>query len=549
MSNALAPLQSPSFRLLWLATILSATGGFIQSVAGSWLMLELTGSSAWVGLMVASGFIPLLFFSVISGVLADMFNRATIMRIAQATMAFSALAMALLTHFELMTPIRLVALGLILGTGAALNLPAWQSLMPELVPREHLASAVAMQAAGFNVARAIGPALGGLVVGALGAAWGFGINSVSYLAVIAVLFYISPSLVIRPRQDSSWVSAASTGIRYARFTPPFRRLLILVAIFAITSSVVQALIPTHTQFLGGDASTFGVVLGAMGAGALLGAVIRPRLMGRSTGNTVPATMTLFGLAGVGVGLAPNAFWAGVSMFFTGIFFLLTMSTIQATAQLIAPEWIRGRAMSLYTLAWAGTIPLGSILSGMVADAIGTPSAFIAFSAGSIALGLLAPRFEIPRIDDIESPGFTMEPGEPHVATLVKGGPVIVLNTWIINEEDFVEFARLMNQLRLIRLTTGAYRWRLMRNASEPHRVTELFEIHSWEEHLAQHTRIDDQARALIDKARSFDRANGPLSRHLIAMDVDDDEWFTELVITHEEMHRTDGSISLGDQGI
>src|SRR5690606_30804241 len=159
----------------------------------------------------------------------------------------------------------------------------------------HLASAVALQSAGFNVARAIGPALGGLVVGALGAAWGFGINSVSYLAVIAVLFYISPSLVVRPRQDSSWVSAASTGIRYARFTPPFRRLLILVAIFAITSSVVQALIPTHTQFLGGDASTFGVVLGAMGAGALLGAVIRPRLMGRSTGNTVPATMTLFGL--------------------------------------------------------------------------------------------------------------------------------------------------------------------------------------------------------------------------------------------------------------
>lgn len=549
MTSAVAPLRFSHFRSLWAATIFSATGGFIQQVAGSWLMLELTGSSTWVGIMVASAFVPLLFFSIISGVLADMFNRANLMRVAQGIMATSALAMAAITQAGLMTPGLLVALGFMLGTGAALNLPAWQSLLPELVPRDHLASAIALQAAAFNTARAIGPAVGGALVATYGAAIGFGINAVSYLSVIAVLFYIAPTLKIRARQDTSLMSAASTGIRFARFTPAFRNLLMLVSLFAITSAVVQATIPVHTARLGGEAGAFGFMVGAMGAGALLGAVIRPRLFRSATRNTVPHTMALFGLVGIGIGLAPNLWVAGAGMFIGGIFWLLTMSTLNATAQLMAPEWIRGRAMSLYMLAWAGTIPLGSIIAGVVADQVGTPVTFVIFSTGSVVLGILAPRFQIPRLDDIESPGYTGEPGQPHTETSVEGGPVIVLNTWVIDPDEFIEFARVMNGLRLVRLSTGAYRWRLMRNVSAPNRVTELFEVHSWEEHLAQHTRIDDAAAALIARARSFDRADGPVNRHIIAIDVADNDVFERMVADHDEMHRIDGSINLPDHSL
>lgn len=543
MPSALAPLRYPRFRSLWVATILSATGGFIQTVAGSWLMLEMTGSNTWVGLMVASGFLPLLFFSIPSGVLADMFNRATLMRIAQGIMAFSALAMALLTQMGLMTPGILVALGFVMGTGAALNLPAWQSLLPELVPRDELASAVALQAAAFNTARAVGPALGGALVAAFGAALGFGINAVSYLAVIAVLFYIAPHLTVRIREDISVFAAASTGIRYARFTPAFRSLLTLVALFAMTSAVVQAIIPSHTSKLGGTASTYGIMLGAMGAGALVGAVVRPRFFGSSSTNLVPYTMAAFGLTGIVVGVAPNLQVAGAAMFVSGIFWLLTMSTLNATAQLLAPEWLRGRAMSLYMLAWAGTIPFGSILAGAVADAVETPWTFVIFSSGSVVLGLLAPRFHIPRVDDIVSPDFTGDPGEGHPETGVEGGPVIILNTWVIEENDYQDFIRTMNRLRQVRLTTGAYRWRLLRNVSDPTRITELFEVHSWEEHLAQHRRIDRAAAELIAQARAFDRADGPLSRHIIAIDTADDA-YAATIRTHEEMHRTDGSIEL-----
>ncbi|MCI0425115.1 MAG: MFS transporter [Actinobacteria bacterium] len=547
MTTAVAPLRYREFRSLWAATIFSATGTFIQTVAGSWLMFELTGSSTWVGLMVASSTLPFLFLSLLSGALADMFDRARLMVIAQSIMAGSALTMAVLTQLDLITPGILLGLGLVLGGGTTLNLPAWQALLPDLVPRPLLTSAIALQAAAFNTARAIGPALGGVIVVAYGPALGFGVNAVSYLSVIAVVFLIAPALTVRERDATSVLAATSIGIRYARFTPKFRNLLGVVAFFSVTSAVVQAILPVHTDHLGGSAGSFGLMLGLMGAGALVGAFVRPRLMASTTVNTVPYTISLFGLAGVGLGLAPNLWVAGVGMLLCGFFWLLTLSTLNATAQMMAPEWIRGRAMSMYNLAFAG-MPLGSILAGRVADQIGTPGALVAFSVGSVLLGLVAPRFGVPRLDDIEAPMFSNGAPEPvHPETVLEGGPVIVLNTWHIDEGDYPGFARVMNQLRLVRLSTGAYRWRLMRDVSDPTRFTELFAVRSWEEHLAQHSRIDDASADLIRRAREFDRAGGPRNRHLVAVDVAEIADFEEMVATHAEMHRVDGSISLPDQ--
>jgi MFS family permease len=549
MTSAVAPLQYREYRSLWATTIFSATGTFIQSVAGSWLMFELTRSGTWVGLMVASSTLPFLFLSLLSGALADMFDRARLMLIAQTIMAGSALAMALFTALDLMTPGLLLGLGLILGGGTTLNYPAWQALLPDLVPRHLIASAVALQSAAFNAARAVGPALGGVIVAAYGPALGFGINAVTYVSVVVVIIAIAPALTLRERDATSLMSATSIGIRYARFTPKFRSLLGLVAVFSMTSAVVHAILPLHTDHLGGSASVYGLMLGAMGAGALVGAFVRPRLIASLTVNTVPYTVALFGASGYLLGLAPNLLAAGLAMLLSGFFWLLTMSTLNATAQLLAPEWIRGRAMSLYNLAFAG-LPIGSIIAGGLADGVGTPGAILAFSTGSLVLGLVSPRFGIPRIDEIESPEFSHGAPPPvHDTEVLEGGPVIVLNTWDIGEADLPAFARVMNQLRLVRLSTGAYRWRLMRNISEPNRVTELFAVRSWSEHLAQHARIDDASAELIRRARAFDRGDGPRTRHLIAIDVAELEDFEEMVATHAEMHRHDGSINLPDQGV
>ena len=550
MTSVIAPLRHPQYRALWVASVFSATGTFIQSVAGSWLMLELTGSNTWVGLMVASLTLPILFLGLTAGALADMFDRTKVMLVAQGIMGGSAAAMGLLTYFDVITPSLLLGLGLLLGSGVALNIPAWQALLPELVPRRLVASAVALQSVAFNAARAIGPAIGGLLLLAYGPEAGFAVNTLSYAAVIGVLIVIGPRLAVREREITSMSSAISLGVRFARFTPAFRKLLGLVALFAITSAVVQSTLPNHTVHLGGGAAMFGILYGAMGAGALLGAFIRPKLVELIDHSTVPYAIAFFGLAGILFGLAPNLVVAGIAMFFAGLFWLLTLATLNASAQLMVPQWIRGRAMSLYTLAFAGILPIGSILSGIVADQIDTRGSLLVFSSAAVLIGILSLRFGLPSIDEIESPEFLSERiTQPHDETSLDGGPVIVLNTWKIDDSDFAEFTFLMNQVRLVRLSTGAYRWRLFRRTSDPTVVTELFAVEGWEEHLAQHTRIDDASAALITKVQTFDRADGPSTVHLIAIDVENPPHFEELVAQHEEMHRTDGSIPVRNQDV
>ncbi|MFZ0014414.1 MAG: MFS transporter [Acidimicrobiia bacterium] len=550
MSSAVEPLRYPHFRWLWAGNVFSASGTFVQSVAGSWLMFEMTGSNTWVGLIVASATLPLLFFSLTAGALADMFDRAKIMLIAQGVMGGAALAMAILTFLDLMTPGLLLTLGLILGTGLALNLPAWQALVPDLVPRGLVASAVALNSAAFNAARAIGPAFGGALIVAYGAGAGFAFNAISYVAIIIALLAIAPALEKTAKDATqSMRSAISTGVRFARFTPVFRNLMALVALFAVSSAVVQSVLPVHTEYLGGGAAAFGLLYGAMGAGALAGAVIRPRINRRFTGSWVPYTISLFGCAGILLGLAPNLWVAGVAMVFAGLFWLLTLATLNATAQLLSPAWIRGRAMSIYTLAFAGVLPIGSILSGLVADQIGTRGSLLVFSSGALLLGFVTPRFRVPHVDDVVTPEFTehRDVSRFHDDGVFEGGPVIVLNTWKIDEGSFTEFSNLMNEVRLARLSTGARRWRLFRSTSDPTRLTELMVISSWEEHLAQHGRIDDASADLIRRARAFDTEGGPRTRHLIAIDVEDPPEFDALVATHEELHQRDGSIPRSDE--
>ncbi len=542
MASAVAPLRYGSFRTLWVANVLSSVGSFIQSVAASWLMFELTASNTWVGFMVASTTLPLLFLALAAGAAADMFDRTKVMFVAHGIMGTSALVMAILTSLDLITPAVLLGLGLILGVGVALNLPTWQALLPDLVPREMIASAVALQSAAFNVARAVGPAIGGVLVVAIGPAAGFGINALTYGFVIVALIVVARTLAPAQRQGGTLGSAIGLGVRFARFTPVFARLLALVSLFAITSSVVQSVLPGHTETLGGDAGTLGFLLGAMGVGALIGAFFRQQFLNRFRKRAPMLTITLFGLSGIGVGLATTIPMAGLFMVFAGAFWVLTLTNLNATAQMMAPAWIRGRVMSLYSLAFGGILPVGSIIAGIVADAVGTGMAMVIMCSGSVLLGLASPRFRVPTLEEVESPEFSLEREAPVHEETVEGGPVLIFNTWIIDATDFEAFTDAMNRVRLVRLRTGAYRWRLLRDVSNPRRLTEMFAVGSWEEHLSQHRRIDDASAAVIARARSFDRADGPFTRHLIAVDTEDPPNFDELIVLHEKMHQTDGSI-------
>ncbi len=549
MTSSIAPLRHARFRVLWMASVVSNVGSFLQAVAAGWLMLELTRSALWVGLMAASATLPLLFLALPAGALADMVDRRRILVVSQSIMGSAAIGMAALAYFDLITPGLLLTLGLLLGIGLALNLPAWQAMVPDLVPRGLVASAVALNSVAFNVARAVGPALGGLIVATAGPDLAFFINGVSYLGVVAVVASWrggeAPSDVA-----GSVRGAIAHGLRYARFTPPFRRMLAVAAGFALTSAVVQSLLPNVTdEALGGDAALFGLLLGMMGLGALVAAFSRGGVQERFGRMMVPLSIVGFGGAGLVVGLSRTAIVTGVGMFVAGIFWVWTLSTLNATVQLLAPQWIRGRAMSLYTLAFVGILPIGSIVGGAVGDVIGAAEAVAVLSGASIVLGVVVVRVGVPALGEVvatEPPaGWDLEPHEYDM----RGGPVMVVNTWVIRHEELDAFLDAMDRLRLVRLRTGAYRWRLYRNADDPHRMTEVMVLTSWQDHIRQHQRIDAEAAAALQAAIAFDRNGGPVTRHLVAVEVAHREerppW-EELLAVHRDLHGRDGSITLDE---
>ncbi|HSG80412.1 MAG TPA: MFS transporter [Acidimicrobiia bacterium] len=548
MTALSGPLAVHRFRQLWLASILSNVGSFLQSVAAGWLMLELTGSPVWVAAMAASTTLPLLVLALPAGALADLANRRNVLLGAQIAMGVSVGVMAVSDSTGLVTPGLLLGLGLLLGVGVAFNAPTWQAIVPDLVPRQLVASAVALNSVSFNVARVVGPALGGVIVATAGAGTAFAINSVTYIGVIVVLLRFRPG-DWATESESSLAAAMALGVRYARHTPTLRWLLGIAAGFAMTSSASQVLLPNLTaDELGGDAWLYGALLGAMGVGAVVGAATRDLVVPRLGRRTVPAGITIFGVSGVALGLAPNAPLAGLAMAFGGLAWVWTLATLNASVQLLSHPWIRGRALSLYTLSFVGLTPLGSLLAGGIAEGLGVAPTIVVLSGGALLLGLAAMWMPIVGLIEIEAHEAAEEwDAAPHGDEILVGGPVMVLNTWVIDESDLAEFLDALTELRRVRLQTGAYRWRLYRNADDPHQMTEVFLVPSWDDHLRQHRRIDAAAADVIRRAQTFDSANGPTSRHLVAFDVGEHrnrpDW-SVLAAQHRSAHSQDGSVRL-----
>jgi hypothetical protein len=373
----------------------------------------------------------------------------------------------------------------------------------------------------------------------------FGANAASYLAVIGVLLTFPRSKVEDPARQNLWRSTA-LGLRYARFTRPVRVLLGVTALFALTTASVQALLPVVTRELGLGATGYGILYALFGTGALAAVATRERARARLGHRMLPGSVTGFGAAGVAFGLAPVPIVAGLALVTAGLFWVWTMTTLNASIQLLAPRWVRGRVVSLYVLA-IGLQPVGALAAGWLAEWSGAGVAVAGFTAGTAALGVYAFRLGLPVLGQLDEP----EPPEdwPAVrhARHVGGSPVLVATTWEIDRGDVHEFLAVMRELRRQRFRTGAHRWSLYRDADRPTRITEFFVLHDWEEHLAQHARMDAEAAAVLARARAFDRAEGPVTRHLAGLDVIDSDAAPieeQLLTVHEELHRRDGSVPL-----
>lgn len=511
-SAPVGPFSIPLYRNIWIANIASQFGGLIQGVGAAWMMVQLGGSATQVALVQASVTLPIMFLSLLSGAIADNYPRRTVMLVAQIYMFAVSALLCLFAWMNWLSPWGLLAFTFLIGCGTALNAPSWQATVGDIVPRKTIAAAVAMNSLGFNIARSAGPAIGGAIVAAAGVATAFAINVVSYLGIIHVLISWRPEKPERPSLREDLSSAMASGIRYVLLSPSIRLVMVRAALFGIAASAVPSLMPLVAQHLiGGGAITFGVLSGAFGAGAVIGALANTRLRRRFS-NEVLVRFTLTGMiaGAVIIALSPWMILTISGLLIYGAGWLLTMATMNVTVQLSAPRWVAGRALSLFQMAVFGAMAGGSWLSGTLAEMLGLADSILIMAAllsVSLAVGLF---LKLPEVEDLNLdlvgrwrvPDVKL-PVEP------RSGPIHVAVSYRIRETDITHFMAAMNARRRIHLRDGARDWSLVRDLSDPDLWTEQYSFARWQDYVLHNERRTHADSASLDIIRSLHQGNWP----------------------------------------
>ncbi len=383
-----APLGEPLFRSLWIASVISYTGTWMQNVGAGWLMTQLTMNPLMVGLVQAAGAVPVFLVILPAGALADMVDRRRFLLLTQGWMVLASAALGILTLTSCVGPWVLLLFTFLLGLGAVMNDPAWQAITPELVPAKQHASAVALNSAGFNVARAVGPAMGGLIVAAVGCGTTFLLNAFSFLGVILFLYRWKRPAEARLKSQHVW-SAIGDGFSYVRESGLAKSVLLRTGTFSVAAVAMLALLPIIARPYG--ARGYGVLLGCFGLGALLGALALPRLRERlSVDGVVVTAILIFAGMTFAAGRAENFALLCVVMLVAGAAWIGILACLNVAAQTMCPAYVRARALSFYLLVLQGGMAVGATLWGALAKRIGVPDA-LGVAAVALALGVLSLR--------------------------------------------------------------------------------------------------------------------------------------------------------------
>lgn len=517
--TTLESLRIAAFRRLWIAIMVFNIGHLVLVVASSWLILEMTGSPLWVSAMVGAPTVPLLVLALPAGAVADLFDRRSILVWSSGVMMIAAAGMAAVTLSGAESPALLVALGVFLGVGVAFFNPAWQAIVPALVPQHLVPGAIALNSASGGVATALGPALGGLLVATAGPAWSFVVATLGYAVMLVTSWVARPSTW---NQDVDTLpTAIAGGIRYLRFSDGYLALLLLGSAFGFTSAALRAMLPNLTsEALSGDAGLYGLLLGVFGAGAMVGGVTRSHgsaLLGR---RMIPLSIVAFGVAGVLVGAIPSLLLVLIGVGLSGVLWTWILATMNTVFQMLTPDWVRGRTMAAFVLAVFGILPIGAVAAGALGDVVGAAGALVVFSAGVAALGVIALRMRLPVLEEIVPPVIDQGPAGFDPSTPGVEGPVMVVSTWTITSpEVLAEFATVLAELRRIRLATGAYRWNAYRSIDDSTRISETYVVHSWDHHLQLQARLDTRAKEIIERAEGFGSPGRQVTVHLAELDV------------------------------
>ena len=385
--SAMGPLQEPLFRTIWIAAVISYTGTWMQNVGAAWLMTSLTMSPLMVGLVQAAGSIAVFLVVLPAGAIADVVDRRKLLLFTQTWMVLAAAGLGILTLAGRVTPNLLLLFALLMGVGAVLNDPAWQAITPETVSHQNFAAGVALNSAGFNVARAIGPALGGLVIAAAGSGIAFLLNAVSFFGVIYFLYQWKRRPGRTTLRISHMTDAMFDGLRHMRRSSEVKSVLVRSAVFSISASALPALLPLLAHPFGSQG--YGLLLGFFGLGALLGATLMPWLRRTLSSNSLVSLATLiFAFTTYAGGRWQGFAMLSMTMFVAGVAWIQILASLNVSAQTMCPGHMRARAISMYLLVLQGGLAGGAALWGEIAEKVGIERSLL-YAALGLSMGILA----------------------------------------------------------------------------------------------------------------------------------------------------------------
>jgi predicted MFS family arabinose efflux permease len=506
--------------VIWIATVVSNIGGWMYNVASGWLMTSLDPNALTVSMVQVANSLPMFLFAIPAGALADIVNQRRFLILGESAITIASTAFAALVWLRLITPGSLLVFSFVVTVGSAMTAPAWQSVVTKLVPKSGLPSAVAANSVGINVSRAIGPALGGVIVGAFGIAAPFWVDAFSNVGVIAALiWWRAPKKSDSPLPPESFGSAVRTGLRYARYNSHLRATLIRTVAFFVFGSAYWALLPlvARTQISGGPA-LYGVLLGAIGASAVAGAFALRRLRAKLGADWLVAAASVgTAIATALFALARHPATAMVASLIAGASWIAAVSSLNVSAQVALPEWVRGRGLAVYVTIMFGALTIGSAIWGQLAVVVGLPAALLFASAGAIIGIAMTRRWKLQTGADVDfSP--SMQWPDPITTHAIEPdrGPVLVTVEYRIDPKNREAFLRALGQQSGERRRDGAYDWGVFEDPAEEGRFIETFLTDSWLDHLRLHRRVTKADRISEQAVRRFQIGDGPKTTHLIS---------------------------------
>jgi len=507
-----APLTQVTFRRIWLASLLSNLGLLIQAVGAAWAMTQMTSSADKVALVQTALMLPVMLIAMPAGAIADMYDRRIVALISLSIALVGATALTVLAWLSLVTPEILLASCFVVGSGMALFGPAWQSSVSEQVPAEMLPSAVALNGISFNIARSFGPAIGGIVVAVAGAVAAFAANAVLYIPLLVVLFLwrrtSEPSRLPRERLNRAIVS----GVRYIANSPSIKIVLARTLVTGVIGGSLSALMPLVARdLLHGGAQTYGIMLGAFGMGAVIGALniaeVRKRLSGEAA---IRACALSMGGAIAAVALSHEPVLTAAALVVAGAMWMLAVALFNIGVQLSAPRWVAGRSLAAFQASIAGGIAIGSWGWGRLTDAAGVETALLVSAALMLASPLLGRWLQMPRVGARNEDAELLADPEVQLSLTARSGPLVVEIEYRVAQDNARAFHNVMQEVQLSRQRNGAYGWSIARDIADPELWTERYHCPTWLDYLRQRNRATQSERALHQRAIDFHRGPDPV---------------------------------------